>query len=73
MARSGAAARPGVRHRATPTRLRFSNVRSTAIGCDGGPPNVSGPIASTRRYRRNGARLELLGRRGRTLAVLRQR
>jgi len=61
------------RYRATATRLRFRDIGSTAIGCDGGPPSISGPLVSTRRYRLSGARLELLGRRGRTLAVLRQR
>jgi hypothetical protein len=63
----------GGRYRATATRLRFRDVTSTAIGCEGGPPSISGPIFRTRRYRISGDRLELQGRRGRTLAVLRRR
>jgi heat shock protein HslJ len=63
----------GARYRATATSLRFRNVVSTAIGCDGGPPSISGPVHRARGYRISGRRLELLGRRGRTLAVLKRR
>ena len=63
----------GGRYRATATTLRFRDVSTTAIGCDSGPPSISGPTDHTRGYRRSGDRLELLGRRGRTLAVLRRR
>ena len=52
-------------------KLRFSNFVSTAVGCDE-PPSVIGPMYRTRRYRITGRTLELLGRRGRTLAVLRR-
>jgi hypothetical protein len=45
---------------------------STAIGCDA-PPSVMGPVYRARGYRMTGRKLELLGRRGRTLAVLRRR
>ncbi len=61
------------RYRATATRLRFRDIVSTAIGCDDAPPSISGPLVTTHRYRLSGDRLELLGRRGRTLAVLRRR
>ena len=63
----------GGRYRATATTLRFRDVVTTAIGCEGGPPRISGQIDRVRGYRRSGDRLKLLGRRGRTLAVLKRR
>ena len=63
----------GGRYRATGTALRFTDVVTTAIGCEGGPPRISDPIDRVRGYRRSGDRLKLLGRRGRTLAVLQLR
>ena len=61
------------RYHATGSTLRFRDVKTTAIGCEGGPPRISGPIDRVRGYRRSGDRLKLLGRRGRTLAVLKRR
>jgi heat shock protein HslJ len=67
----------GGHYRATGTRLRFKDVYMTAEGCDGpGPPpgpSIGSVIFDTRSYRITGRKLELLGRRGRTLAVLRRR
>jgi hypothetical protein len=63
------------RYRATATRLRFRVVVVTGGGCDGSapePPNVAGVLDRTRGYRISGHKLELLGRRGRTLAVLKR-
>jgi heat shock protein HslJ len=66
----------GGRYHATATRLRFRDVVTTGAGCDGGepvPPDIAGVLDRTRGYRITGRTLELLGRRGRTLAVLRRR
>ena len=65
----------GGRYRATATRLRFSDVVTTGIGCAGPErvPDIAGVLSRTRRYRITGRTLELLGRRGGTLAVLRRR
>ena len=65
----------GGRYRATATRLRFSDVVTTGVGCEGAEPvpDITGVVDRTRRYRITGRKLELLGRRGRTLAVLRRR
>ncbi len=64
----------GGRYRADATRLRFRDVVSSAIGCARpAPPDITGAILHTRGYRVGTRTLELLGRRGRTLAVLRQR
>ena len=68
----------GGRYRATATRLRFSDFHVTGEGCDGPsttppPPEIGAVISKTRFYRITGRRLELLGRRGHTLAVLRRR
>ena len=68
----------GGHYRATATRLRFSDVHVTGEGCDGPsttppPPEIGAVISTTRFYRITGRTLELLGRRGRTLAVLRRR
>ena len=65
----------GGRYRATATRLRFSQIVTTGAGCDGGrpvPPDIAGVVARVRGYRITGRKLELLGRRGRTLAVLKR-
>ena len=64
------------RYRVTTARLRFRVVVVTGGGCDGSapePPTVAGVLDRTRGYRISGHKLELLGRRGRTLAVLRRR
>jgi heat shock protein HslJ len=65
----------GGRYRATATRLRFSDVVTTGVGCEGAEPvpDIAGVVDRTRRYRITGRKLELLGHRGRTLAVLRRR
>jgi heat shock protein HslJ len=68
----------GGHYRATATRLRFKDVHLTGEGCDGTdtsppPPSIGAAIAKTRSYRITGRTLRLLGRRGRTLAVLRRR
>jgi heat shock protein HslJ len=66
----------GGRYRATATRLRFKDVLATGAGCDGGdpvPPDIAGILDRTRGYRITGRKLELLGRHGRTLAVLKRR
>ena len=59
-----------------PEVLRLRHIVTTGAGCDGGepvPPDVAGVLDRTRRYRITGRKLELLGRRGRTLAVLKRR
>jgi heat shock protein HslJ len=64
------------RYGVTTARLRFRVVVVTGGGCDGSapePPNVAEVLDRTRGYRISGHKLELLGRRGRTLAVLKRR
>jgi heat shock protein HslJ len=64
------------RYRVTTARLRFRVVVVTGGGCDGSapePPNVAAVLDRTHGYRISGHKLELLGRRGRTLAVLKRR
>jgi hypothetical protein len=68
----------GGHYRATATRLRFMDFYVTGEGCDGPdtdppPPEIGTVISKTRFYRITGRTLKLLGRRGRTLAVLRRR
>ena len=59
------------RYRAGASRLRFLDVISTAIGCEGAaPPDFGRAMLRTRSYRLTGTRLLLLGKRGRTLARL---
>ena len=63
-------------YRFTTTQLRFRVVVTTGVGCDGTapePPNVAAVLDRTRGYRITGRKLELLGRHGRTLAVLKRR
>jgi len=63
------------RYRVTTARLRFRVVVVMGGGCDGSapePPNVAAVLDRTRGYRITGRKLELLGRRGRTLAVLKR-
>jgi heat shock protein HslJ len=58
-------------YRAGASRLRFFDIVSTAIGCEGAaPPNFAGAMLHTRFYRLSEGRLLLLGKRGRTLARL---
>jgi META domain len=54
-------------------RLRFTDIRSTAMGCDHPGPCAGCAIVGARRFRITERRLYLLGYRGRTLAVLRRR
>jgi heat shock protein HslJ len=64
------------RYRFTTAQLRFRVVFVTGGGCAGTapePPNVAAVFDRTRGYRITGRKLELLGRRGRTLAVLKRR
>jgi len=64
------------RYRFTTAQLRFRVVFVTGGGCAGTapePPNVAAVLDRTRGYRITGRMLELLGRRGRTLAVLKRR
>jgi len=64
------------RYRFTTAQLRFRVVFVTGGGCAGTapePPNVAAVLDRTRGYRITGRKLELLGRRGRTLAVLKRR
>ena len=63
------------RYRATATRLRFRDVLTTGAGCAGDTavPDIAGALDRTRGYRISGSTLELLGRRGHTLAVLKRR
>jgi hypothetical protein len=65
----------GGRYRATAMRLRFRDVVTTGSGCDGSEPvpDIAGVVDRIRGYRITGRKLELLGRRGRTLAVLKRR
>jgi hypothetical protein len=63
---------------ATATRLRFGDFLVPGGGCAGPDtdpprPQIGTVIPKTRFYRVTGRTLELLGRRGRTLAVLRRR
>ena len=62
-------------YRARGSRLRFEELQSTLIGCEGpaARPDVLGALAKTRAYRRTGRRLVLLDGRGRRLARLRRR
>ena len=64
------------RYSVTTARLHFTLVVVTGGGCDGSapePPNVAALLDRNRPYRITGRKLELLGRRGRTLAVLKRR
>jgi heat shock protein HslJ len=65
----------GGRYRTDGSRLRFSDLVSTAMGCerDTPPPNFTDAIRHARFYRLTGNRLLLLGARGRTLARLARR
>jgi heat shock protein HslJ len=64
----------GGRYSAGASRLRFSEVFSTAVGCEGpAAPNFALAMVRTRAYRLTAHRLLLLGRRGRTLARLARR
>jgi len=65
----------GGHYRATATRLRFRDVITTGVGCagPGDTPDIAGVLNRTRRYTITGRTLELLGRSGRTLAVLKRR
>ena len=67
--------RYGGTYRARGSRLRFSRLTSTLVGCEGAgdPPDVLGALQRTRAYRRTARRLVLLDRRGRQLARLRRR
>jgi heat shock protein HslJ len=63
----------GGRYRGRGSRLRFTEIVSTAMGCESPgapPPSVTGVLEGTRSYRLTPRRLLLLGRRGRTLARL---
>jgi len=62
-------------YRARGSRLRFGELLSTLIGCEGpsARPDILGALAKTRAYRRTGRRLVLLDGRGRRLARLRRR
>lgn len=61
----------GGHYRAGASQLRFSDIVSTAVGCEGAaPPNFAGAMLRTRSYRLSEGRLLLLGKRGRTLARL---
>jgi heat shock protein HslJ len=67
----------GGRYRVGGPRLRFSDIRSTAIGCEypegGAPPSLGDALIRTRSYRLTGRRLLLLGKRGRTIVRLARR
>jgi heat shock protein HslJ len=66
----------GGHYEATATRLLFKDILVTGEGCAGPQkvlPSIGAVTSKTRFYRIIGRRLELLGRRGRTLAVLRRR
>jgi heat shock protein HslJ len=63
----------GGRYRERGARLRFTDMRSTAMGCDHPGPCVACALVGARRFRMTERRLYLLGRRGRTLAVLTRR
>ena len=66
----------GGRYRATATRLRFDARPRRRVWAASGPsrrPTSPAVVNRTRRYRITGRTLELLGRRGRTLAVLKRR
>jgi heat shock protein HslJ len=63
----------GARYRVDGTRLRFRRLFSTAIGCEALPyPSLTERLMRTRRYKREGRRLELR-RSGKTLLVLKLR
>lgn len=63
------------RYQTSGTALLFTDVSVTGEGCASrkGPPSILGVIFGTRSYRLHGRKLELLGRRGHTLAVLKRR
>ena len=63
----------GGRYRERGDRLRFTDIRSTAVGCDHPGPCAACAVVGARRFRLTERRLYLLGRRGRTLAVLKPR
>ena len=63
----------GGRYRATATTLRFRDVVTTAIGCEGGPPRISGPSTACAATAGAETGSSCSGRRGRTLAVLKRR
>jgi heat shock protein HslJ len=61
----------GGHYRAGASRLRFLDVVSTAVGCEGATtPDFGRAMLRTRSYRLTGTRLLLLGKQGRTLARL---
>ena len=63
------------RYSVTTARLHFTLVVVTGGGCDGSAPEppTRRVVDRNRPYRITGRKLELLGRRGRTLAVLKRR
>lgn len=64
----------GGRYRAGASRLRFREIFSTAVGCEGPPaPDFGRAMFRTRFYRLTPHRLLLLGAHGRTLARLARR
>ena len=64
----------GGRYSSGASRLRFSEVFSTAVGCEGpAAADFGRAMSRTRGYRLTTHRLLLLGRRGRTLARLARR
>jgi heat shock protein HslJ len=67
--------RIGGRYSAGASRLRFREVYSTAVGCEGSgsPPDFGRAMSRTRSYRLTPHRLVLLGAHGRTLARLARR
>jgi heat shock protein HslJ len=64
----------GGQYEAKGSRLRFSKILSTLVGCEGTPgaalPSFIGALDRTRSYRMTSGRLLLLGARGRTLVRL---
>lgn len=65
----------GGHYRATATRLRFGDFYVSGVGCDGPAPllpSIGTVTSKTRFYRITGRKLELRGRHGRRLAVLKR-